>query len=82
MELLGKKIGMAQLFDANGNFVGVTVIEAGPCTVLQKKTPEKDGYHAVQRGQGAHCSLQEGERRPGPVYPRVPDHGARAVQRG
>ena len=53
MELLGKKIGMAQLFDANGNFVGVTVIEAGPCTVLQKKTPENDGYHAVQLGLGA-----------------------------
>ena len=44
---------MAQLFDANGNFVGVTVIEAGPCTVLQKKTPENDGYHAVQLGLGA-----------------------------
>ena len=52
MELLGKKIGMAQLFDANGNFVGVTVIEAGPCVVLQKKTPENDGYHAVQLGLG------------------------------
>ena len=53
MELLGKKIGMAQLFDANGSFVGVTVIEVGPCTVLQKKTPETDGYHAVQLGWGA-----------------------------
>jgi large subunit ribosomal protein L3 len=52
MELLGKKIGMAHLFDANGNFVGVTVIEVGPCTVLQKKSPESDGYHAVQLGFG------------------------------
>src|SRR6266446_5221299 len=52
MELLGKKLGMAQLFDANGNFIGVTVIEVGPCTVLQKKTPENDGYHAVQIGLG------------------------------
>jgi len=52
MELLGKKIGMAQLFDANGSLVGVTVIEVGPCTVLQKKTPETDGYHAVQLGLG------------------------------
>mgnify|MGYP003336433194 CR=1 FL=1 len=37
MELLGKKIGMTQVFDAKGNFLGVTVVEAGPCTVLQKK---------------------------------------------
>ena len=51
--MLGKKVGMAQLFDASGNLVGVTVIEAGPCTVLQKKTPENDGYHAVQLGLGA-----------------------------
>jgi len=44
---------MAQLFDAHGAFVGVTVIEAGPCPVLQKKTPEIDGYHALQLGFGA-----------------------------
>src|ERR1017187_3197959 len=53
MELLGKKLGMAQLVDANGNFIGVTVIELGPCTVLQKKTPENDGYYALQIGPGA-----------------------------
>jgi len=53
MELLGKKIGMTQLFDAKGNMVGCTVVEAGPCAVLQKKTPEADGYHAVQLGFGA-----------------------------
>lgn len=52
MELLGKKLGMTQLFDAQGNAVGVTAIEVGPCTVLQKKSPEKDGYHAVQLGFG------------------------------
>ena len=52
MELLGKKLGMTQLFDAKGNLVGVTAIEVGPCTVLQKKSPEKDGYHAVQLGFG------------------------------
>jgi len=52
MELLGKKLGMAQLFDAKGDFVGVTVIEAGPCTVLQKKTGESDGYRAFQLGFG------------------------------
>jgi large subunit ribosomal protein L3 len=53
MELLGKKIGMTQIFDAKGNLVGVTAIELGPCTILQKKAPEKDGYHAVQLGFGA-----------------------------
>jgi large subunit ribosomal protein L3 len=52
MELLGIKIGMTQLFDAKGNMVGVTGIEVGPCTVLQKKTPETDGYHALQLGFG------------------------------
>ena len=53
MELLGKKIGMTQVFDAKGNFVGVTAIELGPCTILQKKEPKSDGYHAVQLGFGA-----------------------------
>lgn len=43
---------MTQVFDAKGNFVGVTAIEVGPCVVLQKKSPEKDGYHAVQLGFG------------------------------
>jgi len=52
MELLGRKIGMTQLFDAKGNFVGVTAIEVGPCAVLQKKTPKTDGYHALQLGFG------------------------------
>ncbi len=58
MELLAKKIGMTQLFDAKGNFVGVTVLEAGPCTVLQKKTPESDGYHAVQLGFGERKAIR------------------------
>jgi large subunit ribosomal protein L3 len=53
MELLGKKLGMTQLFDAKGNMVGVTVVEAGPCAVLQKKTPETDGYHGLQLGFGS-----------------------------
>jgi large subunit ribosomal protein L3 len=53
MELLGKKIGMTQVFDAKGNFVGATVVELGPCVVLQKKTVEtKDRYNAVQLGFG------------------------------
>ena len=50
--IVGKKLGMTQLFDANGNVVPVTVIEAGPCVVVQKKTIENDGYEAVQVGFG------------------------------
>jgi large subunit ribosomal protein L3 len=48
--ILGKKVGMTQLFDADGNAVPVTVIEAGPCYVTQVKTLERDGYEAVQLG--------------------------------
>ncbi len=50
--LIGKKIGMTQLFDENGKVIPVTVVEAGPCTVVQKKTIENDGYEAVQVGFG------------------------------
>ena len=50
--LIGKKIGMTQIFDANGNVVPVTVVEAGPCSVVMKKTVENDGYEAVQLGFG------------------------------
>lgn len=50
--LIGKKIGMTQLFDEKGNVVPVTVLEVGPCAVVQKKTAEKDGYEAVQLGFG------------------------------
>ena len=49
--IIGKKIGMTQIFDENGNVIPVTVIEAGPCTVVQKKTVDgKDGYDAIQLG--------------------------------
>ena len=48
--VIGKKVGMTQIFDENGKVVPVTVIEAGPCTVVQKKTSEKDGYEAIQLG--------------------------------
>ena len=48
--IIGKKIGMTQVFDEAGRVVPVTVIQAGPCTVVQKKTAEKDGYEAVQLG--------------------------------
>ncbi len=48
--LLGRKVGMTQVYDANGRIVPVTVIQAGPCTVLQVKTKQRDGYEAVQLG--------------------------------
>ena len=50
--IIGKKVGMTQIFDADGKVIPVTLIEAGPCTVVQKKTEEKDGYSAVQLGYG------------------------------
>ena len=50
--IIGKKIGMTQLFDERGNVVPVTAVEAGPCIVTQKKTLENDGYEAVQVGFG------------------------------
>lgn len=50
--IIGKKIGMTQIFDEKGNVVPVTVVEAGPCTVVQKKTEGNDGYEAVQVGYG------------------------------
>ena len=48
--IIGKKVGMTQLFDEAGKVIPVTVIQAGPCTVVQEKTEEKDGYTAVQLG--------------------------------
>ena len=51
--LLGRKLGMTQLFDENGNVARVTIVEAGPCVITQVKTGERDGYEAVQIGFGA-----------------------------
>ena len=51
--IIGKKIGMTRIFDENGAQVPVTVVEAGPCPVTQIKTPDSDGYQAVQLGFGA-----------------------------
>ena len=48
--IIGKKVGMTQIFDETGKVIPVTVIEAGPCTVVQKKTVENDGYESVQLG--------------------------------
>ena len=50
--VIGKKIGMTQIFDETGKAVPVTVVEAGPCVVVQKKTVENDGYAALQLGYG------------------------------
>lgn len=50
--IIGKKIGMTQIFDENGKVIPVSVIEAGPCVVVQKKTVDNDGYEAVQLGFG------------------------------
>lgn len=50
--IIGKKIGMTQIFDESGKVIPVTVVEAGPCVVIQKKTVENDGYAAVQIGFG------------------------------
>jgi large subunit ribosomal protein L3 len=51
--ILGKKLGMSQIFDAQGRVVPVTVIEAGPCTIIQRKKRQSDGYDAVQIGFGS-----------------------------
>ena len=48
--IIGKKVGMTQIFDEKGNVIPVTVIEAGPCVIVQKKTVEKEGYSSVQLG--------------------------------
>ena len=60
--LLGRKLGMTQIFDETGVVHPVTVVEAGPCVVTQIKTPEKDGYTAVQLGFGLDKRLNEPER--------------------
>jgi len=62
--IIGKKIGMTQIFDEAGNVIPVTVIEAGPCVVCQKKTVENDGYSSVQLGfeDVAERKLNKAER--------------------
>ncbi len=50
--IIGKKIGMTQIFDEKGNVIPVTVVQAGPCVISQKKTVENDGYAAIQMGYG------------------------------
>ncbi len=50
--IIGKKVGMTQIFDEKGNVIPVTVVQAGPCAISQKKTVENDGYAAIQMGYG------------------------------
>jgi len=57
--LLGRKVGMTQIFAENGRARSVTVIQAGPCIVTQLRTPERDGYSAVQLGYGAAKRLKQ-----------------------
>ena len=59
--IIGKKIGMTQIFDEKGNVIPVTVIEAGPCVVSQVKTVETDGYEAIQLGFEAVAQTKKGE---------------------
>jgi large subunit ribosomal protein L3 len=68
--LIGRKIGMTQVFTGAGNLVPVTVVQAGPCTVVQAKTPERDRYVAVQLGFGS----QKAER----LSKALRGHAARA----
>ncbi len=58
--LIGKKLGMTQIFDEEGRRIPVTVVEAGPCVVIQKKTADKDGYNALQVGFSAKEAARTG----------------------
>ncbi len=62
-EIIGKKLGMSQIFEDDGKVAAVTAIEAGPCTVIQVKTTAKDGYNAVQLGFGEAKRLKSQRER-------------------
>ena len=72
--LIGKKLGMAQIFTEEGKAVGVTVLEVGPCPVVQVKTEEIDGYEAIQLGFGRRKDKRVKKPEAGnrPVLPRNP----------
>ena len=61
-EIIGKKLGMSQVFGGDGKVAAVTAIEAGPCTVIQVKTVDKDGYNAIQLGFGVTKRLKSPQR--------------------
>jgi len=60
--IIGRKLGMTQVFTAKGKAEAVTLVEAGPCTVVQVKSREKDGYNAAQLGFGTAKKLSEAEK--------------------
>ncbi len=62
--ILGRKVGMTQIYDEAGNAIPVTVVEAGPCCVLQVRTKERDGYEAVQLGFADKLSVKDKKRAP------------------
>ena len=69
--IIGRKVGMTSVFTSDGRYVPVTVIEAGPCVVLQRKTMEKDGYEAVALGV-RRCEAQRADASPWPDATRRP----------
>ena len=60
--IIGIKLGMTQIFAEDGNLVGCTVLQAGPCVVVQRRTKEKDGYDAAQLGLVEFVKPQRSER--------------------
>ncbi len=72
--LIGKKIGMTQLFNDDGSVVPVTVIEAGPCPIVQVRTDERDGYRAVQLGFGSKSEKRSNRPQSGHAAKAGLDH--------
>ena len=76
--IIGKKVGMTQIFDEAGKVIPVTVIEAGPCVVVQKKTEERDGYKSVQLGyeevsEKKLSKPEQGHLKKAGVHRKIPD---------
>lgn len=83
--LLGRKVGMTQIYEADGTAVPITVLECGPCTVLQVRTEERDGYHAVQLGYADKNERTRPKRRvatPRKWTPNPSDTSASSVKTG
>lgn len=78
--ILGRKVGMTQIFDEQGRVVPVTVVEAGPCFVTQKKTLENDGYEAVQVGYETAKTARAGAKRRSRAALNRPEQGHLAKQ--
>ncbi|MDA0841828.1 MAG: 50S ribosomal protein L3, partial [Planctomycetota bacterium] len=70
--ILGKKLGMTQIYSEEGNVIPVTIIEAGPCTVMQVKTDDSDGYGAIQLGfQDKRVSKSKNRRNRRALKPQI-----------